>query len=256
MDKNSLYQPTGQKVPGVNATYVPDLYRQVAEEMRAEEGSAHLTEDENRTLTLQKRPIIGVLYSISACVEGELFPIYVGRNTIGSDLSCDICLRETSVSPVHGLLLARKQIDVNGEEYINVYLSDNNSNYGTMVNSERLSFEKIECKDGDVITVGQNYVLIVSLFNAINKLSISYGFDRIQDNEKPDANEDELEIEESQAQPDMEPSGLSLMEEPSDPVDHSTATTKDPQENDPTVDFYKPTKKSGGDHYNNKTIIL
>lgn len=255
MDKNSFYQPTGQKIPGVNATYVPDLYRQVAEEMRAEEsGMSPKDSSQNNTLVLQKRPIIGVLYSISACLEGELFPIYVGRNIIGSDLSCDICLRETSVSPLHGLLLARKQIDQNGEEYINVILSDNNSRYGTMVNGEKLSFEKVECSDGDVITIGQNYVLILSLFNAINKLKVSYGFDRMPDDIPADM------ADESEEPADMVP-GEQIMPQQEEAMagleEHSTHTTKDPNEEAPeSLDFYKPTKQKGQDHYNNETIIL
>ena len=37
--------------------------------------------------------------------------------------------------------------------------------------------------------------------------------------------------------------------------DHSTNITHDIQE-EASVDFYKPTKQQGQDHYNNKTIIL
>ena len=179
MDNDSFYKPTGN-VKDTNRTYVPDLYRQVAAEMQAEEmGNQSSNSIPAHIVRLQNRPLIGVLYSISAGIEGELFPVYVGRNTIGSDLSCDICLRETSVSALHGLLLARKQVNEEGNEYINVILSDNNSSYGTCVNGERLYFEKITCSDGDVITIGQNYILVLSLFNALDKLSVAYGFDRM-----------------------------------------------------------------------------
>ena len=37
--------------------------------------------------------------------------------------------------------------------------------------------------------------------------------------------------------------------------DHSTNIKQDIQE-DASVDFYKPTKQQGQDHYNNKTIII
>lgn len=248
MDKNSFYKPSGN-VKDTNRTYVPDLYRQVAAEMQAEEiGDQSKDSSSSHVLKLQNRQIIGVLYSISAGIEGEMFPIYIGRNTLGSDLSCDICLRETSVSAFHGILLARKQIDEGGEEYINVILSDNNSVYGTCVNGERLSFEKVECFDGDVLSVGQNYVLIISLFNAINKLRVAVGFDRM-----PDDPQNVGELKEPQTEmPEMTINKSSLSPQNSD---HSTNITAEPQE-ESTADFYKPTKQEKQDHYNNKTIIL
>ena len=246
MDNDSFYKPSGN-VKDTSRTYVPDLYRQVAAEMQAEDGVAlSPTPTPAHVVRLQNRPIIGVLYSISAGIEGELFPLYVGRNTIGSDLSCDICLRETSVSAQHGLMLARKQTDENGDEYINVMLSDNNSSYGTSVNGERLNFERITCSDGDIITIGQNYVLVLSLFNALDKLSIAYGFDRIP--------EPKIIVEKPVEQVSPMENIISGMPVP--PVDnHSTNITQNLEEQ-ASVDFYKPTKQQGQDHYNNKTIIL
>ena len=246
MDNDSFYRPTGN-VKDTNRTYVPDLYRQVAAEMQEEEGGMKSSASTPaHVIRLQNRPLIGVLYSISAGIEGELFPVYVGRNTIGSDLSCDICLRETSVSAQHGIILARKQTNEEGNEYINVILSDNNSSYGTSVNGERLNFERITCFDGDVITIGQNYVLILSLFNALEKLSVAYGFDRIPEPKKV--------IEKtSESLPPAANVIVSTLIPPAD--DHSTNITQD-VEGEATVDFYKPTKQPEQDHYNNKTIIL
>lgn len=245
MDNDSFYRPTGN-VKNTNRTYVPDMYRQVAAEMQAEESGPHPAGIKSvQTLHLQNRPIIGVLYSISAGIEGELFPVYVGRNTIGSDLSCDICLRETSVSAQHGMLLGRKQINDAGEEYVNVFLCDNNSNYGTSINGERLHFDKVSCSDGDVINIGQNYILILSLFKSLDRLSVAYGFDRIPEPTK---------IE--------EPNNVSVLSDGTPvnipvnpPADHSTNITNDIQE-EASMDFYRPTKQQGQDHYNNKTIIL
>lgn len=245
MDNDSLYKPSGT-IKNTSRTYVPDMYRQVAAEMKEEEHGQNSSSLPTHVVRLQNRPLIGVLYSISAGIEGELFPVYVGRNTIGCDLSCDICLRETSVSAQHGILLARKQTDVQGDEYINVILSDTNSSYGTCVNGERLNFEKVTCTDGDVISIGQNYVLVLSLFNALDKLSVAYGFDRIPD----------PKIVEEEFQTSIPPSeniigGMQMNQV----EDHSTNITQDIQE-EASVDFYKPTKQQGQDHYNNKTIIL
>lgn len=247
MDNNSFYRPTGN-VKDTNRTYVPDLYRQVAAEMQEEEGGTQSsTSIPAHVIRLQNRPLIGVLYSISAGIEGELFPVYVGRNTIGSDLSCDICLRETSVSAQHGIILARKQTNEEGNEYINVILSDNNSSYGTCVNGERLSFERITCSDGDVITFGQNYVLVLSLFNALDKLSVAYGFDRIPEPKK---------VVEKPVEP-QSPTGFIIGGMSMPPTeDHSTNITQDVEEEEASVEFYKPSKQTDQDHYNNKTIIL
>lgn len=245
MDNDSFYKPSG-KIKDTNRTYVPDMYRQVAAEMREEENGQNSSTLPSHVVRLQNRPLIGVLYSISAGIEGELFPVYVGRNTIGSDLSCDICLRETSVSAQHGILLARKQTNAQGDEYINVILSDTNSSYGTCVNGERLNFEKVTCADGDVINIGQNYVLVLSLFNALDKLTVAYGFDRIPDHK----------IVEEAPQTSIPSSENIIGGMQMNPVDdHSNNITQDIQE-EASVDFYKPTKQQGQDHYNNKTIIL
>ena len=242
MDNDSFYKPSGT-IKDSNRTFVPDMYRQVAAEMKEEENGQNSSSLPTHVVRLQNRPLIGVLYSISAGVEGELFPVYVGRNTIGSDLSCDICLRETSVSAQHGILLARKQTNVQGDEYINVILSDTNSSYGTCVNGERLNFEKVTCTDGDVISIGQNYVLVLSLFNALDKLTVAYGFDRI-----PDPKIVEETPKTSIPTSENIIGGMQV-------EDHSTNITHDIQE-EASGDFYKPTKQQGQDHYNNKTIIL
>lgn len=245
MDNDSFYKPSGT-VKDTNRTYVPDLYRQVAAEMQEEEIGSQ-SSDPTHVVRLQNRPLVGVLYSISAGIEGELFPVYVGRNTIGSDFSCDICLRETSVSAHHGILLARKQFNEEGNEYINVILSDTNSSYGTSVNGDRINFDKISCSDGDVITIGQNYVLVLSLFNALDKLSVAYGFDRIPEPQK---------AEENQEVPLQPPMGNIIGGVPmSQEDDHSTNITQDIQD-EASGEFYKPTKQQGQDHYNNKTIII
>lgn len=241
MSNNTFYKPSG-KVKDLNRTYVPDLYRQVVAEMNEEERG---TVAEERYVKLQNRPLVGVLYSISASNDGELFPIYVGRNTIGCDPSCDICLRESSVSSIHGLLLARKQTNDIGEDYINVSLSDNNSIYGTAINGEKLSYEKVECSDGDMITIGQNYEFVLSLFNAINKLSVSSDFERIEEPET-DSEPDPKFEKPAEDVADIMPTYQS--------ANHSTNIAID-HEGNSGGNFYRPSKKMEGNHYNNKTII-
>lgn len=245
MDNDSFYKPSGT-IKDTNRTYVPDMYRQVAAEMQEEENGQNKSSFPSHVVHLQNRPLVGVLYSISAGIEGELFPVYIGRNIIGSDLSCDICLRETSVSAQHGVLLARKEFNAHGDEYINIILSDTNSSYGTCVNGERLNFEKVICNDGDLINIGQNYILVLSLFNALGKLTVAYGFDRIPD---PKTVEEESQVSMPLSGNIAEGIQVNQVE------DNSTNVTRDIQE-DASGDFYKPTKQQGKDHYNNKTIIL
>lgn len=248
MDNETLYRPSG-KVKDTNRTYVPDLYRQVVAEMQEElsnsQGSVPTPE---KVIHLQSRPLVGVLFSISSGIDGELFPVYVGRNTIGSDPTCDICLRETSVSALHGLILTRKQTDERGQEYINVILSDNNSTCGTKVNDEIVCFDNVTCSNGDIITIGQNYVLMLSLFNALGKLSVSYGFDRISEPEKREELTPQTASEQMSNSIEMgEPAALG--------VDHSANITKDTGE-DFSDEMYHPSRHQLQDHYNNKTIIL
>ncbi len=247
MEKDSFYKPS-DRVKDTNRTYVPDIYRQEMADLQAEEAMLMGGHESERIVHLQNRSLIGVLYSISAGIEGELFPVYVGRNTIGSDRSCDICLPETSVSAMHGLLLARKQLTDMGEEYISVTLSDNNSSYGTMVNGEKLFFEKRCCADGDVIAIGQNYILVLSLFNALHKLSVAYSFDRIPAPKPPVEKKEESVVE---------PQTLAARIDALTPEvdDHSTHVTKN-VEQEASNDFYKPTKQPVSDHFNNKTIII
>ena len=114
-----------------------------------------------------------------------------------------------------------------------------------VVNGERLNFEKVVCADGDVINIGQNYVLVLSLFNALDKLSVSYGFDRIPELKK---------VIEKPVEAQLPTANIigGMSTPPTE--DHSTNITHDLEE--ASVDFYKPTKQQGQDHYNNKTIIL
>ena len=97
-----------------------------------------------------------------------------------------------------------------------------------------------------MINIGQNYVLVLSLFNALEKLSVAYNFDRIPEPEK-----------EQDPTKDSNPTMANIIggTQNNSVEDHSTNIKQDIQE-DASVDFYKPTKQQGQDHYNNKTIII
>lgn len=108
------------------------------------------------------KPVAGFLYSISRQGIGEFWPLYQGQNTIGSSSKCDICLSEGTVSGEHAVLVVRKM--KNPEKTI-ASISDARSTNGTMVNGESLGFSAVECFNGDIITIGENYELVVLLID-------------------------------------------------------------------------------------------
>lgn len=114
------------------------------------------------------KPILGFLYSISRQGIGEYWPLYLGPNTIGSSPNCNICLREATVSEQHAVLMVRR---LKNPEKTIASLEDTRSTNGTMLNGESLSFTQVECKNGDIITVGESYELVVFLID-VNALGL------------------------------------------------------------------------------------
>lgn len=109
------------------------------------------------------KPIVGFLYSISRTAFGEFWPIHIGQNTIGQNPDCDIVLAEGTVSSDHAVLVARK---LKKPEKVIASLCDSRSTNGTMLNGESLGFNPVECNNGDIITIGDNYELILVLIDA------------------------------------------------------------------------------------------
>lgn len=238
---NSFYQRSGL-VKDINRTYVPDLYRQCADELRAEEQSTH-TIQSSRSFILQQRPIVGILFSISAGSDGEIFPLYIGRNIIGRDETSDICLREGTVSSSHATLLARKQFNEAGEEIVMVAIMDNSSTCGTKVNSEDINYDKIICKNGDIIKIGENYELLLSVFDVSDRLNVSKRFEHIEDVVK---------------------TGEEVTAESANINENEQIENKKFQYSDSTTlcidsesEFYRPSRENNNkDHSNNKTILV
>ena len=108
------------------------------------------------------KPVVGFLYSISRQGIGEYWPLYQGQNTIGSSPKCDVCLREGTVSGDHAVVVIRKM--KNPEKTI-ASISDARSTNGTLLNGESLGFSALECFNGDIITIGENYELVLLLID-------------------------------------------------------------------------------------------
>lgn len=110
-----------------------------------------------------EKPILGFLYSVSRTPYGEYWPLYVGPNSIGRGSENSICLSETSVSEKHATIVIRKMQKQGSNNGIFVFVQDNGSVYGTLLNGDTLAFDPKECKSGDVITIGANYELFLIL---------------------------------------------------------------------------------------------
>lgn len=132
------------------------------------------------------KPIVGFLYSISRTRSGEYWPLQIGRNTIGTAPSSDVCLPEGTVSEAHAIIVVR---EIKNTGAIIAAITDTQSTNGTMINGETIGFAAVECHNGDVITIGNNYELVLILIDAAQlHLSVSKDFIPVETE-----NEDEWE---------------------------------------------------------------
>ena len=123
------------------------------------------------------KPLIGFVYSISRTGFGEYWPLYIGPNTIGRLPKNDIVLSEGTVSEEHATILIRI---MKNPQKLDASISDKTSSHGTMVNGESIpSTISLECKNGDIITVGESYQLYVILIDS-QALGLSIAQDFIE----------------------------------------------------------------------------
>lgn len=109
------------------------------------------------------KPIVGFLYSISRTGVGEYWPLHVGQNVIGNSSDCDIILGEGTVSQRHANLHINK---MKKPEKTEATISDLGSTNGTLVNENSVSVARpVECVNGDIITIGENYDLLLLLID-------------------------------------------------------------------------------------------
>jgi len=109
------------------------------------------------------KPVVGFLYSVSRTAAGEYWPLHIGQNTIGQNPNSDVVLSEGTVSSDHAVIVVRK---MKNPEKVIASISDARSTNGTMINGESIGFSAVECKNGDIITVGENYQLFLILVDA------------------------------------------------------------------------------------------
>lgn len=199
------------------------------------------TTAKQRALIIQPRAIVGVLFSVSRDTLGELLPVYVGRNTIGSALDSDVCLLEETVSEKHAVLLVRQEENLMGEIVLKASLTDYDTDFGTTVDGVPLGFEKVECHDRSIITIGNSYKLMLILCNAED-----FGL-RTADNFQAIPQREMTEMPVYQPQP----AAVVATAVAAAPV----IPQKEEMSDDDAADFYAPTKPRQNDNLNAKTVV-
>jgi len=118
--------------------------------------------------------VVGFLYSISSGME-ECWMVNIGKNTIGRSSDCNICLGEMTVSKVHAYLNVRR---MKSTGKLTASIQDAGSSTSVFVNEKELESAEIQaCKHMDVLTIGENYKLLLLLIDAEDfGLSIAENF--------------------------------------------------------------------------------
>lgn len=148
---NSLYSRSAEPVSG--GTMVPGMQSQ---------GQSAPQQSAARPAT----PVVGFLYSISNGGVTEFWTLHLGTNTIGRAADCDIQLLEASVSDHHAAL-SIKQMKSTGKVIASV--RDTGSKNGMFVNDEELDYDMHPCQNGDVLTIGLAYKLLLVLVNPVEQ---------------------------------------------------------------------------------------
>ncbi len=124
----------------------------VEEEIQEEDESGAVV---NRRETRSASRLVGWLVTYTLDPNGVDFRLYEGRNIIGKDFSCGVCINDPKVSGQHAILLFRND---------KFRLKDNLSTNGTMVNGEDIDDDSVVLHDGDIIQVGDTVFLFRTAF--------------------------------------------------------------------------------------------
>lgn len=161
--------PQGTVVPGMNRR-------------------APMVEERSSNPAAAQVPVVGFLYSISRQGFGEFWPLHIGSNKIGRTADCDVCLAEQTVSERHASLNIKQ---LKSTRKILASIRDEGSKNGIYVNDEELDYDAHSVKNNDIITIGDNYKLLLLLIDAEEMgLSISENFQPVDFPENFAENED------------------------------------------------------------------
>lgn len=113
-------------------------------------------EEDDRGAVVSRREVrtaaklVGWLVTYDLDPNGVDFRLYEGRNIIGRDFSCGVCINDNKVSSQHAILLYRNE---------KFRIKDNLSVNGTIVNGEDIDDDSVLLCDGDIIKVGDTVLL-------------------------------------------------------------------------------------------------
>ena len=170
--------PKGTVVPGMK-------FAGMGNEHVKAEPKAH---QPSNNQVMSGKPVVGFLYSVSRTSAGEFWPLHIGPNTIGQSADCDIVLPEATVSARHADIMVRK---MKNPVKVIASISDSRSTNGTMLNGESLAFDAVGCKSGDVITIGDNYELLLILIDVNDLgLKVSENFIAVEETDPNDIYEE------------------------------------------------------------------
>lgn len=124
----------------------------VEEEVQEEDESGVVV---NRKETRSASRLVGWLVTYTLDPNGVDFRLFEGRNIIGKDFSCGVCVNDPKVSSQHAILLFRND---------KFRLKDNLSTNGTLVNGEDIDDDSVVLHDGDIIQVGDIVFLFRTAF--------------------------------------------------------------------------------------------
>lgn len=135
-------------------------------------------EQRNQRPNTPQVPVVGFLYSISRQGVGEFWPLHIGSNKIGRTADCDICLAEQTVSERHASLNIKQ---LKSTRKILASIRDEGSKNGIYVNEDELDYDSHPVKNNDIITIGDNYKLLLILIDAEEMgLSIAENFQPVE----------------------------------------------------------------------------
>ena len=152
-NEGGFYAPS----PGIrdNRTYIPGMKR--SDNPTSPNTERQQVDNVPLRIEFQNRPVAGILYSVSRDSRGEVFPVYVGRNIIGSHHECDVYLTEETVSSKHAVLLIRLLKGKDGEKITTMSLSDAEAVHGTSINGEQIIDDVCPIDAGDILGFGKAY---------------------------------------------------------------------------------------------------
>jgi FHA domain len=124
------------------------------------------------------RALAGFLYSFSKKPQGEFFPLYEGKNSIGSSVNAHIYLAEESVSEKHAAIFIIKR---QNQKCLDFRIKDEGSTNSTFVNEHQLfAGDVLLIEERSKIIVGAYELKVLKIDHLAEELGVNPAFKAIQ----------------------------------------------------------------------------